>query len=81
MPPDISNTIIAVLTPPEAARHIGLAVATLAKMRSWGGGPRFLKLGRSIRYYPADLDAWLAARRVANTSEGQSMPPRLTDVR
>jgi hypothetical protein len=62
------------LTPPDAARHLGLAPATLAKMRCRGGSPSFLRLGRKIMYVRADLDTWLAARRVRHTSEGTSCP-------
>jgi predicted DNA-binding transcriptional regulator AlpA len=67
------------LTPPEAARHLGLAISTLAKMRCRGGSPTFLRLGRKIVYVRADLDAWLATRRVRHTSEGDKLPRRLTD--
>ncbi len=67
------------LPPRDAARHLGLAPATLAKMRCVGGSPTFLRLGRKIMYVRADLDAWLAARRVRHTSEGDKLPRRLTD--
>jgi hypothetical protein len=36
------------LSTAEAARHLGLAPATLAKMRCWGGSPPFLRLGRKV---------------------------------
>jgi hypothetical protein len=62
-----------------AARFIGIAVATLAKMRCMGGGPLFVKLGRRVLYRRSDLIAWLNARLVRNTSEAQSVPRRLTD--
>jgi predicted DNA-binding transcriptional regulator AlpA len=52
-----------------AANYLGLAVSTLNKLRCTGGGPVFLKLGRSVRYSPDDLEDWLAARRVNSTSE------------
>jgi predicted DNA-binding transcriptional regulator AlpA len=52
-----------------AARHIGLAVSTLEKMRVTGEGPQFVKLGRSVRYRVADLEAYLAARVVSSTSQ------------
>ncbi|MEM1346037.1 MAG: helix-turn-helix domain-containing protein [Pseudomonadota bacterium] len=29
-----------------------------------GDGPPYIKLGRSVRYRPSDLDAWIAAQRV-----------------
>lgn len=54
----------------EAARHTGLSVSTLNKLRVFGGGPVFLKLGRRVAYDVTDLDAWLASRRRRSTSDG-----------
>lgn len=68
------------LSPGDAAKILGLATSTLAKMRCWGGGPPFLKLGRAIRYLRADCIAWRDSRRVRNTSEGAAKPQRLTEV-
>jgi hypothetical protein len=62
-----------------AARHVGLAKSTLAKLRCRGGSPTFLRLGRKIVYVRADLDAWLDARRARNTAEASKLPGRLTD--
>ena len=39
MPSDVSNSVSAIMTPPKAARYLGLAVSMLAKMRCWGGSP------------------------------------------
>lgn len=58
-----------ILTTREAAEATGLAVPTLNKLRVYGGGPQFLKLGRSVRYRIEDLHAWLESRLVSNTSE------------
>ena len=52
-----------------AAHHIGLSVSTLNKLRVFGGGPVFLKLGRRVAYDVADLDAWLATKRRRSTSD------------
>ena len=52
------------LRPPEAAKYLGLAESTLAKLRMGRDGPAFHKLGRAVVYDRADLDAWLAAHRV-----------------
>lgn len=52
-----------------AAHHTGLAANTLNNMRTRGNGPRFMKLGKAVRYRIADLDAWMAARTIASTSE------------
>ena len=68
------------LTPRDAARHTGLAISTMAKMRCRGGSPPFLRLGRKIVYVRADLDGWLAARRAISTSDADRLPRRLTDA-
>jgi predicted DNA-binding transcriptional regulator AlpA len=47
----------------------GVKEAAANNLRSIGGGPRFLKLGRAVRYSESDLDAWLSARVVGSTSE------------
>jgi len=57
------------LTVPEAADYLGLAVSTLNKWRVYGGGPRFLKLGRSIRYRLSDLETFLDDQLVASTAQ------------
>lgn len=52
-----------------AADYTGLSTSTLNKLRVFGGGPPFLKLGRRVVYDPADLDAWMAERRRRSTSD------------
>ena len=52
-----------------AAEYIGLTKSTLEKRRLTGGGPVFSKLGRTVVYDRADLDAWVAARRRQSTSD------------
>lgn len=52
----------------EAANYIGLTKATLEAWRCRGNGPKFLKLGRAVRYRKKDLDAFLTARLRTNTS-------------
>ena len=55
-----------------AAQYIfgpGGSERTLQGWRSRGFGPRFLKLGRRIVYRRRDLDAWLAGRERASTSD------------
>jgi len=60
-----------------AARFMGVAVATLAKMRCLGGSPPYVKAGRKILYAKEDLLAWLRERRIRNTADGLSLPRRL----
>lgn len=57
------------LKTPQAAQYLGLAVSTLNKWRCHGGGPKFLKLGRAVRYRQEDLDAFLMARQLGSTAE------------
>jgi predicted DNA-binding transcriptional regulator AlpA len=65
MPPSSSNRLCV----QDAATYIGLSVSTLNKLRVFGGGPTFLKLGRRVAYGVADLDAWLATKRRRSTSD------------
>lgn len=53
----------------EAAEYCGSSVSTFEKLRLYGGGPRYVKLGRRVVYDPADLDTWLAANRRTSTSD------------
>jgi predicted DNA-binding transcriptional regulator AlpA len=51
----------------QAAQHVGLSKSTLDKLRIFGGGPTFCKLGRAVIYRTEDLDAWLAGRTRTST--------------
>jgi hypothetical protein len=53
----------------QAAFYIGLCKRTLEKMRTHGGGPRFRKHGRYVRYHIADLDAWSLGESHATTGD------------
>lgn len=57
-----------VLTTKQAAEYVGLKPQTLHKFKCLGGGPTSFKHGRLNVYYPADLDAWLAARLTGGAS-------------
>jgi predicted DNA-binding transcriptional regulator AlpA len=48
-----------------AAEHIGMSESWLRKTRLDGNsdGPPYCKIGKAVRYIPADLDDWLAAKR------------------
>jgi hypothetical protein len=58
----------AAVDPLEAAGITGLSEAALATRRCRGGGPPFIKDGKSVRYLRRDLLEWLYERRVPNTS-------------
>ena len=63
-----TNPASALLNEREAADFLSLSYRTLQAWRVRGGGPQFIKLGSNVRYRPADLDAWLAARTRSNTA-------------
>ena len=50
-----------------ASRIVGLAPATLTTLRTRGGGPPFVKLGRRVFYRVQDLRAWRDARLRSST--------------
>jgi predicted DNA-binding transcriptional regulator AlpA len=54
--------------PDKAGEYVGFTSNWLAKLRVYGGGPKYIRLGRRIRYAPSDLDAWIAAGRSVSTS-------------
>lgn len=47
------------------ADFLGLTVATLRKWRWLRSGPKFVKVGRLIRYRKTDIDEWLDQQTVA----------------
>lgn len=51
----------------EAAAYVGLSKSTLDKLRHFGGGPVYFKLGRAVIYSTAALDAWLASKTATDT--------------
>lgn len=57
------------LTVEEAATYTGISASTLNKLRCFGSGPAYLKLGRRVVYDLADLDFWLTSHKRRSTSE------------
>jgi len=61
--------MVRLLTQAEASRLLRLSERTLERLRLQGGGPLYVKCGRSVRYREADIEKWIAARVVSSTSE------------
>jgi hypothetical protein len=55
----------------EAAEYLRVSASKLNKLRLYGGGPTFFKVGSTVIYAQDDLDVWLAAHRRASTSESK----------
>ena len=60
------------LTEREVAERLGLSVATLRAWRHRGKGPRYLRLGRSVRYLPSDVAEFVRESAVDTRSESSS---------
>ncbi len=57
------------LTPEGFHKSGGPTPKTQANWRVMGIGPKFIKVGRLVRYDPDDVTAWINTRRVQSTSE------------
>lgn len=56
-------------SPKTLAAYLGLAEQTIYNRHSTGGDlPNAIKLGQLLRFRPADVDAWLDAKRQANSA-------------
>lgn len=53
----------------QVAARFGQSEATLATLRSRGGGPRFFKRGARVYYMFAEVQRWLEAGARSSTSE------------
>jgi len=53
----------------EAAALLNLAVPTLRRWRWSGDGPRFAKIGRAVRYDPAELRLYIETQTRRSTSD------------
>ena len=66
------------LTEKELSIWLGVSLPTLQRMRSKGGGPKFIRLGfRRLAYRPSDVETWLASRtadRIANQPTASVQP-------
>jgi excisionase family DNA binding protein len=52
------------LTPGELAKRVGVPLRTIYTWNSFGGGPRFMKIGRYVRYRISDVERWETAHTV-----------------
>ncbi|MER9392217.1 MULTISPECIES: helix-turn-helix domain-containing protein, partial [unclassified Mesorhizobium] len=53
----------------QAADYVGLSKSYLDKARCYGAGPAYIKLGSSVIYTTADLDAWVSENRRAPVND------------
>lgn len=58
----MSHSVQELLTTRESAKHLKLSDSFLRNSRVKGTGPKFIKIGRAVRYRQHDLDKWLDER-------------------
>lgn len=66
--PDDAAPLTRLLKPEEVAELLGVTVQFLAKWRTYGQGPKFVRVGGRIRYRPADIEKYIAEQTVQSTS-------------
>ncbi len=70
-PLDSTNHPTGLLDTAGAAAQLNLGRRTLERLRVTGGGPRYLKLGRQVRYRAEWLDEWANSRAFESTIEAK----------
>jgi len=63
-----------VYTPKETAACLKVSESFLAKKRVSGGGPKFIKMGRVVRYPDSAINEYAASRVRSSTSDTGSAP-------
>ncbi len=53
----------------QTAQFLNLKEQTLAMWAMVGRGPRFIKVGRAVRYRPQDVERYLQANTVGSQSD------------
>ena len=53
-----------------AAKYAGSTASTFCKLRLYGGGPKYIQIGRRVVYDLDDIDEWLDAHKRRSTSVG-----------
>ena len=54
---------------PGAARRLGVSPRTLSDYRLRGGGPKWVRIARAVRYRADWLDQWADDKAVTSTSQ------------
>ncbi len=67
--PAKSFEIDPLLHPVQVAKLLGLSLSWLAKSRLNGTGPRFVKIGRAVRYAQSAVRDFILSRQRNSTSE------------
>jgi predicted DNA-binding transcriptional regulator AlpA len=58
------------LTPKETSQILKISIHTLAKWRSQGQGPDYVKTGKSVKYGRDTVDAWITDKTIKTNHGG-----------
>lgn len=64
-----SPLLDALITADTLADRLGTKRRTVDEWRITGKGPKFIRVGRSVRYRPEAIEAWLLSQERKSTSE------------
>jgi predicted DNA-binding transcriptional regulator AlpA len=64
-----NNKIDPLLHPAQVTKLLALSLSWLAKSRLNGTGPRFIKIGRAVRYAQSAVREFILSRQRVSTSE------------
>jgi predicted DNA-binding transcriptional regulator AlpA len=64
-----NNEIGPLLHPAQVAKLLAVSLSWLAKSRLNGTGPRFIKIGRAVRYAQSAVREFILSRQRVSTSE------------
>ncbi len=67
--PAKTSTVDPLLYPADTAKLMNLSLSWLAKARLRGDGPRFVKIGRAVRYPESSVREYIKSRMRTSTSE------------
>ena len=57
------------LTPKEASQMLKVSIHTLAKWRSQGQGPDYVKTGKSVKYSRDTVCIWISEKTIKTNKE------------
>lgn len=64
-----TSLLDSLVAPVTLAERLGTTERSLSEWRIKGRGPKFIRVGRSVRYRPEAVDEWLLSQEYASTSE------------
>lgn len=55
-------------SPEQLATYLGVPLKTVYRWNHTDTGPKFSKIGRHVRYRPADVESWLKAQQAGGAA-------------